>query len=142
MADEIKRGDIYWIAVEEGDSVWSDEPTKFRPGVIVSNDKGNMFSSYVVVVYTTTRTKKPLPTHFKTDSTPARSTVMCEDIYTIKKDRLTEYIGSLTDDEVETLNKCLSVELSLDCDAKDTADVAELKKELDFYLMAAKSPCL
>lgn len=133
MADEIKRGDIYWIAAEEGDSVWSDEPTKCRPGVIVSNDKGNMFSSYVVVVYTTTRTKKPLATHFETDSTPVRSTVMCEDIYTIKKDRLTEYIGSLTDDEVETLNKCLAVELALDCEAKDTADVAELKKELDFY---------
>lgn len=133
MADEIKRGDIYWIAAEEGDSVGSDELTKFRPGVIISNDNGNVFSSYVVVVYTTTRTKKPLATHFETDSTPAHSTIMCENIYTIKKDRLTEYIGSLTDDEVETLNKFLAVELALDCDAKETADVSELKKELDFY---------
>lgn len=115
---EPRRGEI-WLAIDRDDK--DDGKQKFdssvqggtRTCVIVSNNDGNTFSSVVEVVYTTTKNKTNLPTHFKVDSTPEPSTVLCEQIMTIPKKDLKKYYGTLFADEIPKLDRCLKVSLGL-----------------------------
>lgn len=84
-----------------------------RTGIIVSNNKGNTHSPNVEVVFTTTAEKIDLPTHFIVNSTPERSTVLCEEIDTVPKKNLIKYYGTLTKEEAEQLNSCLKVSIGL-----------------------------
>lgn len=84
-----------------------------RTCIVVSNDTGNTHSPNVEVVYTTTKDKNNLPTHFMTNSTPEPSTVLCEEIMTVPKTNLTKYYGTLTMKEKCMLDKCLKVSIGL-----------------------------
>lgn len=81
--------------------------------IIVSNNVGNLYSPIVEIVYTTTKQKNDLPTHFLTASTPVLSTVLCEQIMTVDKKDLTRYYGTLTPDEKCQLDKCLKKSIGL-----------------------------
>ncbi len=115
------RGEI-WLAVDrdkkhngkESEREFDDHvQAGTRTCIIVSNNTGNMHSPNVEVVYTTTKQKAQLPTHFFTESTPEPSTVQCEAVDTVSKKDLTKYYGSLTQSEIKELNKCLRVSLNL-----------------------------
>ena len=55
LYDEVKRGEIYYIGVDEdNDSIGSEQCNHDRPGIIVSNDVGNKHSGVVEIVYLTT----------------------------------------------------------------------------------------
>lgn len=84
-----------------------------RTCIVVSNNTGNMYSPNVEVVYTTTKKKNKMPTHFITESTPEPSTVLCEEIMTVPKTDLKKFYGTLTSDEILRLNKCLRISLEL-----------------------------
>ena len=61
-ARQIKRGNIYWVRVDENAS--GSLERKSRPAVIVSNDKNNAASSVLEVVFLTASIKRlDLPTH-------------------------------------------------------------------------------
>lgn len=81
--------------------------------IIVSNNTGNRYSPVVEVVYTTTKKKQNLPTHFSTYSTPKQSTVLCEQIMTVSKSDLLRYYGKLSPEEISELDECLRVSLGL-----------------------------
>ena len=53
-----KRGDIYWVDL---DPTKGTEIQKTRPGLIVSNDEANEFSSIVMVAPITSNVKKIYP---------------------------------------------------------------------------------
>lgn len=113
-----KRGEI-WRVIDRNKKHNEDKTfensvqggTRFC--IIVSNDIGNKHAPVVEVVYTTTRQKHNLPTHFLANSTPEPSTVLCEQVMTVAKRDLTEYFGALTANETSQLNKCLRISLGL-----------------------------
>lgn len=107
---EIKRGDIFYINKTPctGSEQWGG-----RPGIIVSNEKNNMHSEVVEVVYCTTRFKPMLPTHTTIRSTPYDSTVLCEQITTVSVERVGNYIGRCTEEEMREIGNCILVSLGL-----------------------------
>lgn len=107
----IKRGQIYFIKSnrkEQGAEQYAN-----RPAVIVSNNKNNVNSTVYEVVYMTTQPKKDLPTHFIINSALSRSTVLCEQICSIYEERIGEWIGELTPDEIKMLDQCLAISIGL-----------------------------
>ena len=94
----------------------------------------NKAADYVEVVYLTTQEKKPLPTHCEIIC-KQKSTAMCETIYTINKDRVGDYVKSLTAEETAAVNECLmnSIGLSYISDFAEPydRDYSDLQDEID-----------
>lgn len=121
----MKRGEIYYIKTtyrEEGSEQKGD-----RPAVIVSNDKNNVHSSTVEVVYLTTQPKKDLPTHVFTRSTLTPSTILCEQIFTVSKQRVDAWIGELTESEMQAVDAALAISLGIDFGK--TTEIKEVMRE-------------
>ena len=53
-----KRGEVYWVKL---DPTVGSETKKTRPGVVVSNDSGNEYSSRVILAPITSQSKKVYP---------------------------------------------------------------------------------
>ena len=94
----------------------------------------NKTADYVEVVYLTTQEKKPLPTHCEIIC-KQKSTAMCETIYTVNKDRVGDYVKSLTAEETAAVNECLmnSIGLSYISDFAEPydKDYSDLQDEID-----------
>lgn len=110
MADRVYRGEIYYIHETEGTG---SEQTGGRPGIIISNDIGNEHSPVVIIVYLTTQEKKILPTHVKINTATRPSVALCEQIETIYKGRIGNYIGQITDTEQKNIDKALAVSIGI-----------------------------
>ena len=110
MCDECYRGEIYYIM--PGEAIGCEQYGG-RPGIIVSNEMNNRYSRTVEVVFLTTREKKPLPTHVRINSAKYPSTALCEQITTVAKERLADYVGKLSSEEEQALNAALMVSIAL-----------------------------
>ena len=111
---QIKRGDIYYINFSGSGS----EQSGHRPAIVVQNDVGNKYSPTLIVVPLTSRHKKNLPTHQefypdKDGKFPVASTALCEQLITVDKSRLGNYIGFLNKKAMDRLDKSLLVSLHL-----------------------------
>lgn len=89
-----------------------------RPCVIISNNKANMFSPNVVLVPLTSRSKKPLPTHYTINPTSnnglrTNSTALAEQIITISKSAIQKVIGYLDNEDMTNINRILKESISL-----------------------------
>ena len=90
---EVHRGEIFYILNGETGHTGSEMMiSQGRPGVIVSNDIGNKNASIVSVVFLTTKVKNSMPTHVPIKC-KCPSIAMCEQVYTISKKRIGDYIG-------------------------------------------------
>lgn len=94
----IKRGDIYYA---ELNPVIGSEQGGTRPVLIISNDIGNKHSPTVIIAPITSRvhTKAKIPTHTLIkdfDGLDKNSIILFEQIRTIDKQRLREYLGTLS----------------------------------------------
>ena len=99
----VKRGDIFYI---QNAKCYSTDPANEngRPGVIVSCDELNAHSPVVEVVYLTTKDKRPMPTH--TDVLcKVPSTSICENINTVSKERLGDFVRACTADEMAAIEQ-------------------------------------
>lgn len=127
------RGDIVWVADAK---VTGSEQKGMRPALIVSNDKGNEHSPVITVVWLTSADKKPMPTHCTVKATE-KSTALCEQLVTISKERVLDYIRSATAKEMADVNRCIVTALALPQEqsgnVKDT--VGDIIAEIDelFY---------
>ncbi len=101
------RGDIYYtdmdphIGSEQGGS---------RPVVVLQNDVGNRYAPTLIVATVTSRTekKKYQPTHVLIAHNTAfekPSVVQLEQIFTIDKSRIQRFLGRLTQDEMQEIEK-------------------------------------
>lgn len=118
MNRKVLRGEMYYADLNP---VIGSEQGGLRPVVILQNDIGNKHSPTVVVAAITSRLGKPqLPTHAKMGSTylAKNSIVLLEQIRTIDKRRLTEYIGKASLEEMELIENALLVSVGMDrrCD--------------------------
>lgn len=110
------RGEIYYADL---DPVFGHEQGGIRPVLILQNDVGNYFSPTVIVTAATSRCrKKPLqPTHVMLEDAEGLvpSMFLLEQIRTVDKRRMREYVGKLTDDQMEQIDRALRSSLQL-CD--------------------------
>ena len=107
---EILRGEVYWCEFLQGTG---SEQIGRRPVVVVSNDKCNEFSQAITVVPLTTATKKRLPTHAICRASNKTSVALAEQIFTVDKDRIGEYINRCTENEMDWIEKCLKIQLGI-----------------------------
>lgn len=103
---EIKRGQIY---LADLNPVMGSEQGGIRPVVVIQNDIGNRFSPTVIVAAITARIKKNMPTHAKLRSTGLLkdSIALLEQIRTIDKCRLIEYVGEVSKAEMNGITEAL-----------------------------------
>ena len=114
---QIRRGDMFYANL--GTTIGSEQG-KFRPVLVVQNDVGNAHSPTVVIVpITHNLNKKPLPTHAvipQSTGLEHDSLALVEQIRTIDRSRITEYIGhieSKVQAEIDTaLSVCVGIENS------------------------------
>lgn len=130
------RGQIYYV---HPTIVVGSEQDGGRPAIIVSNDVGNEFSRVVEVVYLTTREKKPLPTHVQISSTNRPSTALCEQIETVDKERIGNYINEVSQAELKNLEKAMLISLGIQMNLKGTKALELWRKMMETY-SAAEEP--
>lgn len=111
---QIKRGDVYFINLGQG---YGSEQGGRRPCLILQNNTSNKFSPAVVVAVLTTKLDKHrLPTHVllsEQSKIPRKSVVLLEQIMTIDKRRVGKYVTSLTEEDMQKVNKALKISLAL-----------------------------
>lgn len=121
MTTAYKKGDIYHVAYGQvnsvGDEIWSD-----RPALIISNDVSNKYSGVVTVVYlTTSKNKRIRPTHVPLLSGNTKALALCEQMYTVDKSRLSDYIGSVTEEEMSQVESALMFQLAVNPATRPTS---------------------
>ena len=122
---EYFRGDIVFV---EKSKYIGKECGGDRPAVIVSNNSGNHFSDCVEIVYLTTAKKKDLPTHVNV-MCRVHATALCEQIYTVSKERITQFIRTCTEEEMQKIDDALMVSLGLN---KETPTENKHETKVDF----------
>lgn len=107
---KVRRGEIYYV---ESFVTTGSEQRPGRPAVVVSNDMNNEFSSTVEVVYFTTQPKRSLPTHVRILSTSRESIALCEQITSVAIERLGDFCGEVSPQELAEIDAALLVSLGL-----------------------------
>lgn len=112
----IYKGDIYYADLTP---VVGCEQGGIRPVLIIQNNIGNLYSPTVIAAAITSRTgKQYLPTHIGLDEPQnglrQNSLVLLEQVRTIDRSRLREYIGSLTEQQLRQINEALAVSFGLE----------------------------
>lgn len=109
------RGDMYFADLGKG---VGSEQEGYRPIVIIQNNVGNRHSPTVIVASISSKAgvKAKLPTHYyigAENGLELPSVVLLEQLRTIDKRRLENYIGRLTDKHIDGLNHALAVSIDL-----------------------------
>lgn len=137
---EGNRGDIF-MAIQRGDIYYADltpvigsEQGGIRPVVIIQNNAGNRYSPTVIVAAVTSRLgKHRLPTHIWIGSDfPGlyrNSMVLLEQVRTIDRSRLKEYIGRLNEAQMYRMNRAISISLGLKGETNKEIVLPERKEE-------------
>lgn len=128
----MKRGDIYYI--KSNFSEVGSEQHAGRPAVIVSSNGLNNNSEHVEIVYMTRAPKKDLPTHVTVRDTQATSTVLCEQVHTVSKQRLGDYMGGVTEQELAAIDTALAISLGLGIDSPPPEMREPTEEELEAFL--------
>lgn len=111
---DIKRGQIYYADLSP---IVGSEQGGFRPVLIIQNDVGNRYAPTVIAAIITTRkTKANLPTHIWLNAEcglPRESMVECEQVRTLDKRRLKEFMGQVSQEVMEEIDKGLKISFAL-----------------------------
>ena len=108
----MNRGEIYYADLSP---VIGSEQGGYRPVLILQNNKGNKYSTTVIVAPISSRmTKNDLPTHVIIEPIflEKKSVILLEQIRTIDKKRIDERLGCLSSDTLEKVN--IAIKTSLD----------------------------
>ena len=116
MKNGIQRGDLFYADLTP---VIGSEQGGVRPVVIIQNDVGNRYSPTVIAAAVTSRTEqRKLPTHIRLPENcqglHRDSTVLLEQVRTIDRTRLREYIGKLNADTMQDVDRAIAVSFGLD----------------------------
>lgn len=105
----IRRGDIYHADLNP---VIGSEQGGIRPVLVIQNNIGNQHSPTIIVAAITSQKKAKLPTHVYLNEIQGlceHSVILLEQLRTIDKKRLREYIGTLNRQQMEKVNKALNI---------------------------------
>lgn len=109
----IKRGDVYYADLSP---VIGSEQGGIRPVVVIQNDKGNRYSKTIIIAPISKKmSKPPIPTHviFSDNSLSYVSMILCEQLRTIDKKRLGQWICTLDDTTIRKIDQAIRVSLNL-----------------------------
>lgn len=109
----IRRGDIFYADLSP---VVGCEQDGVRPVLILQNDIGNRYSPTVIAAAITSQPKKKLPTHVEMGHMEAlqdNSVVLLEQIRTLDRIRLIDYIGRLNRLRMLSVDRALAVSIGL-----------------------------
>jgi mRNA interferase MazF len=110
----IMRGEIYYADLSPA---IGSEQGGTRPVVVIQNNVGNHYSPTIIVAVLTSKQKKNLPTHIEIPCNESNlsmdSTVLLEQVRTIDKSRLENYVGSVTEEKMQEINYAMLVSLGL-----------------------------
>ena len=86
-----------------------------RPVIIVQNNLGNTHSPTVQVIPLTSKKKKEMPVHTVISGCGLRteSVVLTEQLTTINKTSLRNYLGTADDEMMERVDHCIAIQLGL-----------------------------
>ncbi len=108
------RGELYYADLNP---VIGSEQGGIRPVLIIQNNIGNKHSPTVIVASITGKSKKStLPTHCyigEHTGLERNSYVLLEQLRTIDKRRLKEYVGALGRDEMISVDQALAISVGL-----------------------------
>lgn len=116
----VKKGEIYHCNF--GKNIGSEQD-KFRPAIILQNDKGNLHSPTTIVAPITDETKAKLPTHIyirrlKADC-PVRGVILIEQMRCISKNRLSNRIDVIDTKSPQWNQVMEAIKIELDLYKKD-----------------------
>ncbi len=109
------RGDMYYADLGQG---VGSEQEGYRPVVIIQNNVGNRHSPTVIIASITSKkdAKPKLPTHYYIDAEDGLelpSIVLLEQLRTVDKRRLNDFIGHLSEKHIQGINHALAVSIGL-----------------------------
>ena len=112
----VKRGDIYYADLSP---IIGSEQGGVRPVLIIQNDVGNRHSPTIICAAITSRMNKAkLPTHIEISSGRYHlvkdSVILLEQIRTIDKQRLREYVCHVDSRMMGQVNHAIQISLGLD----------------------------
>ncbi len=112
---QIRRGDIYYADLSP---VTGSEQGGVRPVLIIQNNIGNRHSPTVICAAITSKMNKAkLPTHIEISAgryqIVKNSVVLLEQIRTIDKQRLREYVCHVDQELMQKVEKALKISLEL-----------------------------
>ena len=112
---QIKRGDIFYADLSP---VIGSEQGGIRPVIIIQNDVGNRHSPTVICAAITSKmSKAKLPTHVELDASKYQlvknSVILLEQIRTIDKQRLKDFICHVDKRMMTRIDEALLVSLEL-----------------------------
>lgn len=111
---QVRKGDIYYADLTP---VVGSEQGGVRPVLIIQNNVGNRHSPTVIVAaITRSCSKHHLPTHvqlFSVHGLRQDSMVLLEQVRTIDRSRLREYIGRLNQSQLQLVDQALAVSFGM-----------------------------
>ncbi len=112
---KVRRGEIYYADLRP---VTGSEQGGIRPVVILQNDTGNRFSPTTIAAAITSRDEKhQLPTHIWIGSRfyglRQDSMILLEQVRTLDRKRLRDYIGCLDKETMQAVDRGLTVSLGM-----------------------------
>lgn len=114
---QVLRGNMYYV---DFGTIVGSEQGGMRPAVVISNNRGNSHGPTVIVAACTTANKPGyLPTHVQIEAFACEylleSTTTClEQIRTVDKSRLKDFIGSLSEKDMKRINTAIKRSLELE----------------------------
>ena len=110
----VLRGDIFYVDFGHADG----SPIHgIRPAMVVQNDVGNWHSTTVIVAAITTAIKATRqPTHVYVGNRfglPRESMLMLEQLFTVDKLSLKEYLGTVEDEFLDLVDEAAAISLGV-----------------------------
>lgn len=112
---KVEKGQIVYLKTENKNGKGHIQMGR-RPFLVVSNDIGNRFSEFAMVVPLTTKLKKlSQPTHVVIDYN--NSMVICEQIFTIRQSDIVKIECKISEFQMKFVDECLKMPWVL-CDER------------------------
>lgn len=142
----VKRGEVYLC--DFGEPYGSEQGNK-RYAIVVQNDVGNFHSPTTIVLACTTKQKKRLPVHhhfvFSNENMidydvirvgMKQNVVMAEQIRTVDKTRLREFLGTMTSEFMNKMQDIIDISLSLQRQGKVITKTEKVYVDKPVYINA------
>lgn len=129
MNGEFLRGEVYYLLYENPGVPYNNKA--HRPVLIVSSNKGNETTPFVQILSMTTQPRYGFMFP-QVEATGKTSWVKCNEIQSVSKDDLGKYLCTLSESEMEAIDRAMMVALGLNnsITEEENEEIERLKEEI------------